>query len=127
MTKTNDLDRLVGAMYSPKEVKNILGRAARRLVYQCRIENTDPMAARRTVEATLRTMCEERGYVRFGLNKTVGNLVGKVMAGYKHGYDLVQPRLEKAKERFENTPKYRYWSTEEKEAWLRQYWGPEPR
>lgn len=122
----NDLDRLVGAMCTPKEVKNILGRYARQLVYGHRISNTDPVVARKSVEAALRGMAEQRGYVRFGLNKTVGNLVGKVMAGYKQGYDLVQPKLEKAKERFENSPKYRYWGFEEKEAFLRQYWGSEP-
>jgi hypothetical protein len=130
VAKTNDLDRLVGAIYSPKEVKRILGQAARRYVYSCRINNTDPVAARHHVESSLRAMCEERGYVRFGVNKTVGNILGKVMTGYKAGYDLLQPQLEKAKERYErherSVGRWRYWDIEMKEAFLRRYWGSEP-
>jgi hypothetical protein len=126
----NDLDKLIGAVCTPKEVKRNLGRTARRFLDQARMQNMNPDDARSYIDWSLRKMASDRGYVRFGVNSTVGRLVGKMMVGYEAGYDQLQKKMEKAQDRYEctETPhgRFRYWTDEMTQAFRRQHWGPEP-
>jgi hypothetical protein len=127
----NDLDRLVGAMCSPAEVKRVLGQTAKRLLDEARMSNLNPVHAKRFIEVALLKLAQDRGYARFGVNSTVGKLVGKMMTGYKSGYDQLQTKLEKAEERYERHERsaggWRYWDAEMRDAFLREYWGPPPK
>ena len=126
----NDLDRLIGALVTPKEVEHILAQSAKRALFDCRVSNKDKRHARIYIEASLNSIVTDRGYVRFGAYKTVGNLVAKMMVGYEPGYNRVQPKLEKAKKRFESRQyalkKFNYWDNEREEEFLRAYWSTQP-
>jgi hypothetical protein len=127
MAAKNELDKFVGALASPKEVERALAQAAKEARYTCRLNNLDKAAAKHHIEVELLTLVNDRGYVRFGVSKTVGKLVGKMMDGYESGYNRVQPQIEMAKKRYERANqamnKCRYWDHDALEAFLRAYWG----
>ena len=123
----NDLDRLIGALVTPKEVERVLAQLAKQALLDCRVSNKKKHEARPYIETALHLVVTERGYVRFGVYKTIGNLVAKMMVGYEQGYNLVQPKLEKAKKRFESRhyalKRFDYWTREKEEEFLRAYWS----
>lgn len=124
----NDLDRLIGSLATPQEIERALHQTAKRALYACRIGNYDRHQARRQIEATLTAVADERGYVRFGANRTIGKLTAKMMAGYEANYNAVQFKLDSYKKKWDRKHGRNYkmrWE-EGREEFLKTIWGEGP-